>query len=267
MVSIVIPTYNRGYCLSRSINSILNQTYEDYELVVVDDGSDDNTSEVVHEFKDSRIKYIKLDENRGVSYARNVGMDVAVGDYIAFQDSDDVWLPEKLEKQLLRLKKEGADFGYTYIRYRLQNGESQLIPDESWPFEKMNGDIFIRLLWENMIGAPTLLIKRDCFENVGYFDTNMPALEDWDYVLRLAKRYTASFVPEALFEASYSEKSISRNVLNRLLANCMIIGKYKKDMMDNDIFNYQVNNVIKESQEVGILDTIVPFLEKCIATL
>lgn len=264
MVSVIIPSYNRGYCITKSIQSVLDQTYTDLEVLVIDDGSTDDTEKIVNSFKDKRIRYIKLETNQGVSNARNVGMQEARGDYIAFQDSDDYWASDKLEKQISSIKENDADFSYTYIKHILPDGKKVIVPDENGPLDEKNGDIYVRLLWENMVGAPTLLMKKICFESVGEFDINLPALEDWDYALRLAKNYKASFVPEALFEATYSEKSISRNVLHRLTATCMIVGKYKKDLMEHQIFNYQVENILKESQELGILDHIVPLLEKCV---
>ncbi|NJN86713.1 MAG: glycosyltransferase family 2 protein [Leptolyngbyaceae cyanobacterium SL_7_1] len=96
IVSVIIPTYNRADLLSRAIDSVLNQTLTNLELIIVDDGSTDNTAEVVNSFNDSRIRYIPLGKNCGGGYARNHGIHLATGEFIAFLDSDDVWLPEKL---------------------------------------------------------------------------------------------------------------------------------------------------------------------------
>lgn len=267
MVSVIIPSYNRGYCISRSVSSVLNQSYSDIELIIVDDGSVDDTEDVIRELQDERIRYIRLPENKGVSNARNIGMSMARGEYIAFQDSDDYWLPNKLEKQLACMEQEDTGFCYTYIKHILPEGGFQLVPNENETMDVKKGNIYIRLLWENMVGAPTLVMKRECYEKVGNFDTDMPALEDWDYVLRLAQNYRASFVPEALFEATYSEKSITRNILHRLMANCMVLGKYKKDMMKHQIFDYHVKNIIEEAQQIGIAEQIASFMEKCITLL
>lgn len=99
-VSVIIPTYNRAHLIGRAIKSVLNQTYKDFEIIIVDDGSTDKTEEVVKDFKDERVRYIRREKNKGGSAARNTGIKAARGEYIAFQDSDDEWLPEKLEKQM-----------------------------------------------------------------------------------------------------------------------------------------------------------------------
>ena len=106
MVSIIIPTYNRGYIIKKSIDSVLHQTYEDFELIIVDDGSTDGTKQLIDEYEDDRIKYYSYEHNKGVVYARNYGMKMAKGDCIVFQDSDDVWHSDKLEKQIKILEDD-----------------------------------------------------------------------------------------------------------------------------------------------------------------
>lgn len=109
LISVIIPTYNRGSLILGAVNSVLNQTYRNIELLVVDDCSTDNTSQILENLKDSRIKYIRLEKNSGACTARNKGIEYASGEFIAFNDSDDLWLPEKLERQLAFLKENNAD--------------------------------------------------------------------------------------------------------------------------------------------------------------
>ena len=121
MISVVLPSYNRAHILPRAIESILGQTYKDIELIIVDDGSSDNTAEVVGSFSDSRIVYVRQ-ENAGACAARNNGIAHARGDYIAFQDSDDIWHQDKLEKQLATLQNTGADIVFCRMN-RMVGGE------------------------------------------------------------------------------------------------------------------------------------------------
>ena len=114
LISVIIPTYNRAHLIKRSAQSVLNQTYKNLELIIVDDGSTDNTKEVIDSLNDERIVYVKQ-ENHGVSSARNTGINVANGKYIAFQDSDDIWHSDKLEKQINTLKQNNADIVFCKI--------------------------------------------------------------------------------------------------------------------------------------------------------
>ena len=118
-VSIIIPTYNREKSISKSIKSVLNQTYNDLEVIVVDDGSTDNTEKIIKGIKDTRIKYIKLDKNKGACYARNVGIKKATGKYIAFNDSDDIFHKTKIEKQVMYLKKCNSDLNFCKMKIHL----------------------------------------------------------------------------------------------------------------------------------------------------
>ena len=111
IVSVIIPTYNRAHLIDKAIKSVLNQTYQDFEIIVVDDGSTDNTNEVLKNFTDSRIHYIFHTSNLGVSAARNTGIKTSQGEYIALLDSDDDWLPEKLDKQVDVLQNESSEVG------------------------------------------------------------------------------------------------------------------------------------------------------------
>ena len=116
MVSVIIPTYNRETVIGRAIESVLKQTYPHFELLIIDDGSTDQTKRVVERIADERIRYILLEENGGVARARNVGIAEAQYDYIAFLDSDDEWMPEKLELQMERLLDSSLGFGAVYCR-------------------------------------------------------------------------------------------------------------------------------------------------------
>ena len=123
LISVIIPTYNRGSLILGAVNSVLNQTYRNIELLVVDDCSTDNTSQILENLKDSRIKYIRLEKNSGACTARNKGIEYASGEFIAFNDSDDLWLPEKLERQLAFLKENNADIVLCKMECKTQENE------------------------------------------------------------------------------------------------------------------------------------------------
>jgi len=116
-VSIVIPTYNRAGLLSRTIQSVLNQTYQDFEIIIVDDGSTDKTEEVVKSFNSKKIFYNRHEENKGANAARNTGIKASRGEYIAFQDSGDEWLPQKLERQMKVFENASPEVGVVYTGY------------------------------------------------------------------------------------------------------------------------------------------------------
>ncbi len=112
MISVIIPTYNRGYIIKRAIDSVINQTFDDWELIIVDDGSDDNTNEIVNDYKDDRIKYIRNRDRKGACYSRNLGMQNAMGEYFCFLDSDCIWRENFLYDRINAAKKHNADFVY-----------------------------------------------------------------------------------------------------------------------------------------------------------
>lgn len=162
-VSIILPTYNRAARVGKAIESVLAQTYENFELIVVDDGSADETEKVVTSYMDSRIRYHRMPENGGQSKARNCGMKLARYDYLAFEDSDDLWRPGKLKAQMDALCNAGTNVGMVYhkFRYDLGEGRGMVLPDEKIPPEKKSGDIYAQLLWDNLVGIPTMLLKRN----------------------------------------------------------------------------------------------------------
>ena len=180
-VSVIIPAYNQGAYLKRAIRSVLSQTYPDFEVIVVDDGSTDNTPEVARSFNDSRLRYI-YQENRGLSAARNTGIRHTTAPLLTFLDSDDLFLPEKLALLSAELEKH-PEIGLV---------AGQAIPiDEN---EKQVGKIFdrrppedaSRLLLGNPLHVGSVMLRRECQESVGFFDENLRSYEDWDMWLRLA---------------------------------------------------------------------------------
>lgn len=221
-VSVILPTYNRAHLLGRAIRSVLDQTYQDFELIVIDDGSTDNTNEVVKSFNEPRIRYIRQELNRGPTVARNIGINAAKGKYIAFQDSDDEWLPEKLKKQMSIFEISPERIGVVYTGfYSIKCGRKKYIPDKK--VKIFEGDIYQELLKKNFVGTPAAIVRKSCFERVGMFNENLPCLEDWELFIRISKYYNFRFIDEPLLNAFFSPGSISTNREAPLKAHMLIL--------------------------------------------
>lgn len=217
LVSVVIPTYNRGYCIERAVNSVLNQTWKNLEVIVVDDASTDDTEDVIRRMTDSRIRYIRYDENQGANHARNIGIKNARGNYIAFNDSDDEWLPQKLEKQMKQLilaDRIDGNVGCVYcIVTKYENGKPiENAPDLLKLGENIVGDIYRFMHSHMFISTQTLLMKKEVFETVGMFNEDLKRLQDWELLLRVAQKYKFTLVQESLVNAYIQEECISKNV-------------------------------------------------------
>jgi glycosyltransferase involved in cell wall biosynthesis len=228
-VSIIIPTYNRSRLIARAVKSVLNQTYQNFELIIVDDGSTDGTKEVVAGFNDERIRYVRHEKNKGEAAARNTGIKAAKCNYIAYQDSDDEWLPEKLAKQMKLLENAPPEVGVIYTGFwKTENHRKTYIPF-SWVSQK-NGDIHKELLKGNFIGSPVVLIKKECFDRVGLFDERLRNLVDWEMWLRISKHYHFRCVDEPLVIAHYDLDNVSDNPGSLIDALVLVLEKNRCEL-------------------------------------
>ncbi len=192
-VSIIIPTFNRGYCLAESIRSVLEQSFTNFELIVVDDGSTDNTSEVVRQFP--AVQRIRLEENKGVSFARNRGMTKAHGEWIAFLDSDDLWEKDKLATQMKWIEDHPGQHAVYTDEIWIRNGVRVNPMDKH---RKYSGHIFRHCLPLCIVSPSSVLLRAELLNEVGGFDESMPVCEDYDLWLRIAKRYPFHFIEKKL---------------------------------------------------------------------
>lgn len=196
-VSVVIPTYNTARFVGAAVESVLAQTFEDFEVIIVDDGSTDNTREIIARFVDPRIRYV-YQENQERSAARNAGIRLARGEYIAFLDADDVWLPEKLALQVSLLETLPA-VGLVYTgAYVMEHG--RIFTEQKG---KHRGRVVKPLLAvDNIVAGSgcTPMVRRECFDQVGLFDqvSSVIPCEDWDMWLRIAMKYEFDYVPQPL---------------------------------------------------------------------
>lgn len=192
MISVILPMYNRAATLPRCVRSVLAQTFTAWELIAVDDGSSDDSVGVVEAFADARIRVMRHGQNRGPAAARNTAIGVARGEYLALIDSDDEWLPTKLEKQIARL--HGGDCDLCGCEYWLAGGGSEkrvtLPAAASWA-EVLHTKC-------ELGNGTTLVLRRECAEAVGPMDERLRVYEDWDWMLRLVQRFRFCAVPEPL---------------------------------------------------------------------
>ena len=199
-ISIIIPTYNRGKIISNSIKSVLNQTFKNLEIIVIDDGSNDNTKEIIDNLNDGRIKYIQLNKNCGGSFARNFGIKKASGQFISFQDSDDIFLPNKIEMQLKNIINKKSDLDFCKIKVFLNSTFNYMIPNDIQEKRILEGNIISDLISKgNFISTQAILIKKK-FMQTHLFDPKMPRLQDYDVILSMIPKVRISYTKEVLVE-------------------------------------------------------------------
>lgn len=224
LISVVIPTFNRKEKLPACIESVLNQTYQNIEVLVVDDASTDGTEKLFSSLtdekeikgrgemlrkalKEGKLTYLRYEENRGACYARNYGAKRAKGDFIAFQDSDDTWHPEKLEKQMKVFKNPKVDLCFCGMNRIAENGNHFYFPVH--PFHREQG--VEEFLAENRASTQTMLMKKEVWEQV-QFDEEIRRYQDWDFGIRAVKDFCLQYLPEALVDSEVGTDSISSRV-------------------------------------------------------
>lgn len=199
LVSIITVTYNRGKLLGRCIESVLNQTYQNIEHIVIDGGSDDETDSVVASFQhDKRLRYIKLNENRKVFYNYNYGAGLAKGEYLTYLDSDDEYLSEKIEKQVAHIQSLPEEYGmvYCWMTYFDSSKNNELMRVHGY---KLRGFVPIEAAIKPCVsGTPTLLIRSKAFWEVGGFDGEAEMTTDWEFCARFCQRWKVDYLPESL---------------------------------------------------------------------
>ena len=234
-VSAVIATYNRSSRLEGAIESALQQTYDELEIVVVDDGSTDDTSELLETYsKQPNFRTFRNDENRGQSFSKNKGTELAQGEFVAFLDDDDRWVPTKIEKQVRSLRAKPDDYCGVYTGSKVTKGGtviSTTSPDK-------RGTLYPDILVYNTIETfSSVLIRTSCFDRVGGFDPEFHRAMDWDLYIRLAKQYRFECISEPLVERILHDENISGDLGYDLTVRDMVFEKYERDIRtDSQIF-------------------------------
>lgn len=210
-ISVVVPAYNAERTILEAIASVQQQTFSDFELIVIDDGSNDRTLELLHSVTDERIRIFSY-ENGGVCVARNHGISHATGEFIAFLDADDLWTPDKLALQLAALQQHpeaGAAYSWTYF---MNEKGGNLFYNACEPIF-FNGNVYANLLVGDFIyTASNPLLRKQAIEFVGDFDPALKSCEDWDYWLRIAARWPFIVVPKYQIFYRQSSGSLSSKV-------------------------------------------------------
>jgi glycosyltransferase involved in cell wall biosynthesis len=183
-VSVIIPTYNRGSLIKRAVDSVLSQTFKDYEIIIIDDGSKDDTKDVLAPYMD-RVRYVHQ-ANAGISKARNHGIELAKGQYIAFLDSDDYWAPEKLEVQA-EILDGNPKVGIVYGRMPIVNEHGEVLGMKPNGPSGKNFQELLRV-WGDL-PTSSVMTRKECFDRVGVFDPDLPPMEDIDMWIRIAYHY------------------------------------------------------------------------------
>jgi len=228
-VSIVIPVYNRHETLNRAISSVLNQEFQEFEIIIVDDGSETPVSTIVDGHNDSRIRCMRFDENRGANRARNVGIEMSRSEYISFLDSDDELLPGNLSICAKVLDDSRDDCGGAYT--------SSLIIKDGKPYfvysakEKVH---FSDLIKKNLIGSlSTTIFKKSAIEKAGFFDEELPAAQDYDLYLRIAEHYNIIGINEVLVNVHVDSRGrISENPEKKIRGFERIVEKHQNKLDD-----------------------------------
>lgn len=244
MISVVIPTHNRVDLLPRAIKSVQNQTVKDLEIIVVSDGSTDGTDELMKKLsqEDSCIKYISYYPGHNGNYARNTGIKAAKGEFIAFLDDDDEWLPTKLEEQITLMESDdniGLVYTGTHVIYVDEKIKYSSLPNKC-------GDLSREILFVNCIGSTTtVMVRSSVFEKVGWFDEQLPAIQDYDLWIRICQVSSVGVIPKELvnYYNYRSSGQVSANTKKYEDAYAYVDKKYSYLYKDfsKDEWNYKMS--------------------------
>jgi glycosyltransferase involved in cell wall biosynthesis len=225
-VSVVIATHNYGRFLSGAVDSVLGQTYQGFEVIVVDDGSTDNTPQVMEAYKaDPRVRYERI-AHQGQPRAKNAGIHLAQAPVIAFLDADDLWLPSKLEQQMALLT-DNPDVGVVHSRRLLMDEAGHEL--KTVPQAYHRGKVLEALFLDNFVCFSSAVVRRQVFDRVGHFDESLPLSIDYDLWLRAALHYSFDFVDSPLVKYRTGHASLSRRVEERLLCIERIVHRFLKE--------------------------------------
>ena len=236
LVSIITATFNRIKYLPDTIESVLKQTHDNFEYHIIDDGSTDNTCEVIRKYQnDSRIHYHAFHINRGQSVVKNVGIMHSTGKYICFIDSDNLWMPDKLESQLKVFeKRQDVDIVYGDALCIDEFGEILPIPN----MKRYSGKITERLLMDNFVSFNTAMIRRECFNKMGRLDESLERSPDYELWLRFSTVFKFYYCSKVLAKYRIWEDQLSSNKNERFAAIEMILSRFLNSILNMLTINW-----------------------------
>jgi glycosyltransferase involved in cell wall biosynthesis len=235
-ISVVIPTYNRAGLIKKTIECVLAQTYRDFEIIIIDDGSKDNTNEVAASFNNKNIRYIKHPKNLGATAARNTGIKAAGGEWIAFLDSDDIWLNDKLEKQVKAINCLPDDYAVIHCGIQYFDFETGEFISERIARENIN-----EVVKSNLGVIPqtsSMLIKKSALFDIGMFDEKLPAMQEAELGLKLAQKYKFKLVDEFLVHCIKNHDQIMSKPSLYVNAKEIVLENHRNLLSRELIFNY-----------------------------
>ena len=238
-VSVIIPTHNRAEFLRSAITSVLNQTFQDFEIIVIDDASNDHTREVIANFNNARIKVIHNQISKGAAGARNIGIVNTNCEYIAFLDDDDEWLPEKLQIQTCLLDNSPPEVGGVLTGYTIEKMSERIVSTVNYAM--------IDLPKGNPIATSSVLLRRECFEKCGLFDESMLACSDYDMWIRMSKKFSFKIIENTLVKCYINENGISLNYEKKSRSLEILLKKHE------DFFKRDYKGYSKQYLELGVI--------------
>ena len=260
-ISVVIPTYNREKHIKHAVESVLAQegqgeVFDMFEVLIIDDGSTDNTEDIVQGITDERIIYHKLPTNKGAVVAWNTGISIAEGDWIAFQDSDDEWHSDKLLKQIRYLSEhEDCDLVSHPFRAFFADGSeicTRVVDSE---------DMIEELARSNFIGTPTMLVRRSALLEMGGFNPEIKSLNDWYFVIGFVKKYKIGMVPDVLLDVNMGVEGMSADISAYYESRCRIISDNKEILLEHNCFDEAVRSLLIHAEKNDILAEVGRMLE------
>ena len=230
LISICIPTYNGETYIRPCIESVLNQTFKNFEYIIVDDGSTEDIKSVVEGFKDERMKCIRHPKNKMIAAAYNSGLKAAKGKFAAFLESDDKWLPEKLERQL-EIFEKNKEVGVVYCGLSVRTVDGTILRERH---PRYSGDVFENCLERNVVYVPSvLMVRKSLLDKEGFFDSSFDPISTYELIIRLAKVTKFDFVDQILVHYLQHEKNFSNQLDDDLSLQIKIHEAiYKKHQSD-----------------------------------